>query len=152
MFSLQPAAVSDNKLSARTFWNNRIDWHDYVKPCKTFVRLSRALPLKHIGLYLPQTQRGTVAHEGHPHTHCSPSGSFRGRSARFPSVPIALSPFLPSLPAGLWAEDVSGSVREEGWPWSGHVPSLFFPLVTLSVSADCSIWQHWAGPLGRAVS
>lgn len=39
----------------------------------------------------------------------------KGWSARFLCVALAFSPFLPSLPAGLRAEDVFGTVREEGW-------------------------------------
>jgi len=137
MFALQPAAVSDHKTLVRTLRNNANDRQWW---CQTTYNLCSIIPSTSSETYWIITTSDTERHccTWRPPPH-SPSGSFRGRSARFPSVPLALSPFLPSLPAGLWAEDVSGSVREQGWRWSGYVPSLFFPLVTLCVSADCSL-------------
>lgn len=111
MFALQPAAVSNHRTLVRTFWNNTNDCLWLSKLRKTFVRLSQALPLKILDYNYLRHREALLHMKATPTPHRSPSGSFRGRGARFPSVPLALSPFLHSLPAGLWAEDVSGRGR-----------------------------------------
>lgn len=93
MFALQPA-VSDHKTLVRTLRNNT---NDRQWLCHTTHNLCLIMPSTSSETYWIITTSDTERHCcTWPPPH-SPSGSFRGRSARFPSVPLALS--LPPFPS-----------------------------------------------------